>query len=289
MKEVNPRPKAKGQKPKANGQPPTAKSQRPTKYDRIGNNYNQTRKADPLLVDKLFNLLDAKPGQTCLDVGCGTGNYTKAMAAKGLEMTGIDPSSKMLEKTSLGESSSDVCWMQGRAEELPFMDGIFHKAICTLTIHHWDSLEKGFSEVFRVLIPGGKLVLFTSTPQQMEGYWLQNYFPKMMKKSLQQMPSENHVLEALNLAGFKNFNREPYFIRKDQIDLFLYAGKERPELYLDENVRNGISSFSDLANQEEVKNGLKQLRKDLESGEWTAIQDRFKNEMGDYLFLIAEK
>jgi ubiquinone/menaquinone biosynthesis C-methylase UbiE len=276
-------------KMKSNSQQPKANSQPPTKYDRIGINYNQTRKADPFLIDKLFDLLDAKVGETCLDVGCGTGNYTKAMAAKGLEMTGIDPSSKMLEKTSLGESSSEVCWMQGRAEELPFKDGIFQKAICTLTIHHWDSLEKGFSEVFRVLKPGGRLVIFTSTPQQMEGYWLQNYFPKMMKKSLDQMPEENQVLQALKVAGFKNFNRAPYFIRKDQIDLFLYAGKERPELYLDENVRKGISSFSDLANQEEVKKGLNQLRKDLESGEWTAIQDRFKNEHGDYLFLIAEK
>ena len=54
-------------------------------------------------------------------------------------------------------------------------------------------------------------------------------------------------------------------------DLFLYAGKNRPELYFDEGFRNGISSFREYAGAE-VPDGLARLRADLDSGRWQAIR-----------------
>jgi SAM-dependent methyltransferase len=100
-----------------------------------------------------------------------------------------------------------------------------------LTIHHWGNLEKGFSELSRVLKKDGKIVIFTSTPQQMQGYWLNHYFPKMMMDSIRQMPTPENVIAAMENAKIAIVKTEKYFIQPDLEDKFLYCGKHNPELY----------------------------------------------------------
>lgn len=90
-------------------------------------------------------------------------------------------------------------------------------------------------------------------------------------------------------AGFRITVKELYDIRSEQTDLFLYAGKNRPELYFEPEVRNGISSFAALSNAAEVKQGLERLREDLASGRFAEISKQYENSGGDYLFLVAEK
>tara|TARA_R110002049_G_scaffold198606_3_gene368672 strand:+ start:1341 stop:1583 length:243 start_codon:yes stop_codon:yes gene_type:complete len=69
-----------------------------TKYNKIGINYNQTRKADSYLVDQLLKHLNPSKRGLYLDIGCGTGNYTNALQEKGFQFIGIDPSIEMLQK-----------------------------------------------------------------------------------------------------------------------------------------------------------------------------------------------
>lgn len=52
-------------------------------YDQIGVGYDATRRADGYIVDRLANLLKLRSGASYLDVACGTGNYTLALAARG--------------------------------------------------------------------------------------------------------------------------------------------------------------------------------------------------------------
>ncbi len=68
------------------------------KYDKIGIDYNQTRKADRYLTERLFHNLNPMIGGLYLDIGCGTGNYTIELQKKGLKFIGIDPSNEMLTK-----------------------------------------------------------------------------------------------------------------------------------------------------------------------------------------------
>ena len=65
-------------------------------YNKIGVGYNHTRQADPFIADRLLDLLSPEAGETYLDIGCGTGNYTVRLAEKGYQFYGIDPSDKML-------------------------------------------------------------------------------------------------------------------------------------------------------------------------------------------------
>ncbi|MFV8753023.1 class I SAM-dependent methyltransferase [Nannocystaceae bacterium ST9] len=257
-----------------------------TTYDAIGTGYDGTRHADPYLVERLDALL-ADAGAPILDLGCGTGNYTLALAERGRTMIGVDPSTRMLDEA---RSKSDaIAWTLAGAEGLPFADRWFAAAIATLTIHHWTDLHVGFAELARVLRPGARVVVFTSTPEQMRGYWLNHYFPTMLERSMAVMPSLAVVGEALTFAGFVAIRSEPYAVREDLRDLFLYSGKHAPARYLDPSFRRAISSFAALAEPDELSAGLERLADDLEHGRWAEVSARATGELGDYLFVVAER
>jgi hypothetical protein len=123
----------------------------------------------------------------------------------------------------------------------------------------------------------------------MKGYWLNHYFPKMLADSIAQMPSVETTTRAMVKVGMKLLLTEPYFVQQDLKDHFLYCGKERPELYLREDIRRGISSFSDLAIREEVNQGLQKLALDLANHRIEKVMQTYHNTTGDYLFLVADK
>lgn len=257
------------------------------KYDIIGIDYNLTRRADKYLVQRLLYHLNPKKNGRYLDIGCGTGNYTIGLQKKGFDFMGIDPSIEMLEKAK--KKNQQIDWRVGTAEKTGLKSKSVDGVVGSLTIHHWADLEKGFGELQRILKPNGKIVIFTSTPEQMKGYWLNRYFPKMLEDSILQMPSLEKVSLAMKKSGIEVEATETYAVKPDLQDLFLYCGKDRPELYFRDDVRNGISSFSSLSNQQEVKQGLSDLRSDIDSGKIKGIMDSYKNDFGDYLYIIGRK
>ncbi|MDC8002875.1 class I SAM-dependent methyltransferase [Aureisphaera galaxeae] len=257
------------------------------KYDRIGEGYNATRKADPYLFSRLLTHLNPDPDGRYLDVGCGTGNYTKEFDKRGFAFTGMDPSRQMLDEAKNGEN--EVQWVQGSADSLPFADAFFDGVVATLTLHHWGDLRPGFQEVYRVLKPGTKWVIFTSDPVQMSHYWLCHYFPELMRKGIEQMPKIKTITQTLTEVGFTGITSELYSVQEDLQDLFLYSGKHQPERYFDKDLRRGISTFSDLANASEVSAGLAQLRKDIDSGKIEEVIREWEYDGGDYIYLIANK
>jgi ubiquinone/menaquinone biosynthesis C-methylase UbiE len=259
------------------------------KYDKIGINYNYTRKADAFLAKKLFDYINPEKGKKYLDIGCGTGNYTIELSKKGVDFIGVDPSAEMLRKAKT--KSNKIDWILAKAEQIPLKNEAVRGILATLTIHHWINLTKAFIELRRILQPaGGKIVIFTSTPEQMKNYWLNFYFPEMLKASSAQMPSLETVKTAMNKSGFEIIKTEKYFVRKDLQDFFLYSGKHNPHIYLDSRIRQGISSFSDLANTAEVEKGLAQLKIDIETERIRQVIEDYRNDRGgDYLFIIGRK
>ncbi len=257
------------------------------KYDTIGINYNQTRKADRYITARLLHYLRPESGGLYLDIGCGTGNYTSALHQKEYQLIGIDPSKEMLDKARKKNNSID--WRTGQAEKTGLQPETIDGILATLTLHHWKSLEQGFKELYRVLKPHGKIVIFTSTPKQMKNYWLNHYFPKMLNDSMQQMPSYEDVSSIMKNAGFKIVNTEKYFVKPNLEDLFLQSGKYNPELYFKPEVRNGISSFAALANKNEVDTGLKKLRVAIDNNKINSIIRSYESNAGDYLFIIGQK
>jgi len=258
-----------------------------TIYNKIGEGYNATRKADPYIAKRLYTLLSTKPGGLYLDIGCGTGNYLKALSDMGLNLYGVDPSEIMLNEARSKDINAVL--MHANAESIPLPDAFFDGAVAILTIHHWTDILKGLQEVNRVLKKGSKLVFFSYTPEQMRGYWLYHYFPRMIERSLQTIPDAVTMEKLLHDSGFKLLQTEKYFVREDLQDHFLYSNKHSPERYLSAEIRNNISSFSIHSDPEELKNGLLALEEDIRSEAIQSMISNYENDLGDYLFLIAEK
>jgi len=256
-------------------------------YNNIGIGYNITRRADSYLLERMYSLLSPKKEEQYLDIGCGTGNYTIALSKMGVNFVGVDPSEIMLKEAKA--KSDKIEWVNGVVEKIPFKDETFNGALGILTLHHWQNREKGFKELHRVLKSGSKLVFFTSSPQQMEGYWLNHYFARLIKASGKNMPSVEAIQEMGKQAGFKLGVVENYFVKPDLQDLFLHSGKHNPELYFNDDVRKGISTFAALANKEEVESGLAQLRSDIDSQQFETIKKQYENDLGDYCFVVFEK
>lgn len=255
-------------------------------YDSIGTEYGATRRADPTITRTLAQLAGVRDGARFLDLACGTGNYTCALASLGGSWHGIDISDAMLRQAA--EKRDDIEWREGSADALPYRDRSFNGAICTLAIHHFPSLDAPFREVYRVL-DEGPFVIFTSFAEQMRGYWLHHYFPTMMDRSIAQMPSRDTVVNALQEAGFALDAIVPFHVTNDLQDLFLYAGKERPHLYLDPITRANISSFAALSSEEEVRRGLDALEHDLAHDRFDDIARGYSSDEGDYAFVVARK
>ena len=255
-------------------------------YEQIGKSYDQSRRADPYIVSRLNHYLRVRAGLSYLDVGCGTGNYTSALAQSGGTWHGIDQSQLMIDVAR--KKSQSIFWQLADVNRLPFSDKAFSGVVCTLAIHHFVSLSSAFSEIYRV-IGTGNFVLFTSTPEQMMRYWLVEYFPEAIYKSAEQMPSLALVNDALSGSGFHSMETEDYFIQEDLQDFFLYSGKHRPAIYLDATVRSGISTFTLLASETEIEKGCGKLEADMKTGRIEDVIKKYEHGGGDYKFVIARK
>ncbi len=257
------------------------------KYDKIGKHYNRTRKADAFILERIFHHLGPKSSGVYLDIGCGTGNYTAGLSEKGLRLVGLDPSRKML--TTAKNAHNNVELMIGRAEKLPLKNNSVDGVVATLTTHHWKDLPGSFLEISRVLKSQRRFVIFTSTPDQMKGYWLNYYFPRMLEESGKMMTEVKRLKDLAETSGFDFVETERYFVRKDLEDMFLYSGKFRQLLYLDEDFRKGISSFSILGCGAEIEDGIRKLADDIETRRIDAVVRDYENDFGDYVFFVAQK
>ncbi len=256
-------------------------------YDSIGKTYNTTRRADPYLTGRMYALLQPKPGGLYLDVGCGTANYLTALAHMGLKFVGIDPSATMLAEAAKKDHGATL--INTDSTNIPLPDNHFDGALASFTLHHWQDKPGGLTEVCRVLKPGARIVFMSFTPEQLMGYWLHHYFPEMIRLSAELLPGIEGMEELLNQSGWQLTETEKYFIQDDLQDHFLYSNKRRPEQYLKPEIRANASSFSAFSTPEEVEAGLVELKKDIDSGRIKDIMKQYENNLGDYLFIVAEK
>ena len=97
-----------------------------------------------------------------LDVGCGAGHASFALAAAGAQVTAFDLSPAMLaivaqEAATRGLRDLQTC--QGPADKLPFADASFDLVVTRFSAHHWPDVPAALREMRRVIKPQGTLVI----------------------------------------------------------------------------------------------------------------------------------
>ncbi|OUL19575.1 SAM-dependent methyltransferase [Nostoc sp. RF31YmG] len=233
-------------------------------YDSIGKQYTKTRVPDPRIVKTIINLLDLPKGRIIADIGAGTGGYSKALANQGFSVYAVEPSSIMRTQAS---EHPKVKWFTGYAEALPLPDQSVDAVISILTIHHFSDLAKSFQEMHRI-IRNGPVILLSFDIRFAQKIWLYDYFPWLWEDALKFL-SLHEITSLIEQNTQRVIEVIPLMLPYDLSDLFAAAAWRRPELYLQAEVRAGISSFA-LGNRNFIESGVKSLAADLSSGEWDA-------------------
>jgi ubiquinone/menaquinone biosynthesis C-methylase UbiE len=138
-----------------------------------------------------------------VEVGCGTGRITLPLAGMTrARVVGVDSEERMLEVGRAKDASGRVDWRRGSAYRLPVADGEAALAVMVMVVHLLRRRGSAFREVRRILRPGGRLSLWTFTPDHVRRFYLNEYFPSIPAIDLPRF-AEVPVLELeLRRAGF---------------------------------------------------------------------------------------
>jgi ubiquinone/menaquinone biosynthesis C-methylase UbiE len=107
-----------------------------------------------------FLLGEVRAGDRALDVGCGVGEFTAAMAAVGADAIGVDVAEAALRRARSRHPGLEFRLVPFGGP-LPFEDGSFQLVWASEVIEHVADTARWLSEVRRVLVPGGRLLVTT--------------------------------------------------------------------------------------------------------------------------------
>lgn len=116
-----------------------------------------------------------EPFSDLLDAGCGTGAMLELFKRDHPDKnyTGIDLSEKMIEAAKR-KHLDGVHFVAGDCEALPFTDNSFDVVTCSMSFHHYPNPGKFFASLWRVLRPGGRLILRDMAANSPLLMWLMN-------------------------------------------------------------------------------------------------------------------
>lgn len=179
--------------------------------------------------------MNVRPGSKALDVCCGTGDWTIALAdavgPKG-EVTGLDFSQNMLkvgQEKVVSLNLNQVKLIHGNAMELPFQDNSFDYVTIGFGLRNVPDYLQVLKEMFRVLKPGGIAVCLETSQPTMFGYrqlyffyfrFIMPIFGKLFAKSYKEyswlqesarsFPGMKELAKMFGEAGFKEVFYKPY-------------------------------------------------------------------------------
>ncbi|MCR6490520.1 methyltransferase domain-containing protein [Amycolatopsis sp. OK19-0408] len=156
-------------------------------------------------------LLDLSPGDTALDVACGTGRFTRAFGASvgpdGLAI-GLDGARTMLAKAVAEGGPDTVAYLRADAVRLPLRESTVDGVCCFAALHMFAEPETALDSFARVLKPGGRVVLLTSARRGWQPARLADSAGGIL--SGQRMFDRGEVSASLRARGFTEIT-ERYF------------------------------------------------------------------------------
>ncbi|ADR22952.1 demethylmenaquinone methyltransferase [Marivirga tractuosa] len=202
-------------------------------FDNISHKYDFLNHFLSLGIDirwrkKAIKLLKEIQPKQILDIATGTGDFAiESLKLNPDHVTGVDISEGMLsvgrEKLKKRKLDDKITLTSGDSENLPFEDNKFDAIIVAFGVRNFENLEKGLAEMFRVLRPGGKVVVLEfSKPKsfpfkQLYNFYFKNILPTLGKtiskdnaaytylpESVKSFPDGKDFTSILDKLGFKD-------------------------------------------------------------------------------------
>ena len=172
-------------------------------FKRVAAVYDSLRTTDEAPVRAIGQYLPGRP-VTGLDIGCGTGRYTRLLRGRlpeGSRLAASDVSAAMLARLTVGQhgQAPGVAPLRAAAEQLPLRAASLDLVTAFNCVHHFD-LGRFLAAAARVLRPGGQLFIYTRTPQQNARTIWGRYFPGFTEHE-QRLHSEAALRGAIRRAG----------------------------------------------------------------------------------------
>jgi ubiquinone/menaquinone biosynthesis C-methylase UbiE len=144
-----------------------------------------------------------RAGSCVFELGCGTGNYIRALSERtGCVGWGLDPSSAMLAQAQSAVSRR-LHWIHASAERTGLRDAQYDLTFCVDVVHHLSDRAAVFQEAHRVLRPNGTLCVATDSEDMIRCRApLSLYWPETVEAELARYPSIGTLQAELHKADF---------------------------------------------------------------------------------------
>jgi ubiquinone/menaquinone biosynthesis C-methylase UbiE len=270
-------------------------------YNQIAENYDNAR--PPIGVNLFLRAFSTSTtplsDMHVLDVGCGTGNYSLALADHVQSVVGIDRSMGMIalaqEKLPTYSGQTSLNFTIGTMTETPFCDATFDGIMVNQALHHlgdehsdgFPAHRKAFCEFARILKPDGVIVISTSSQEQcLHGFWFYHLILEAAQRLQKRFIPLPDLAQLLGNLGF-------CYVEKQVLKEMVLQGDSYfdPRGPLHNAWRDGDSAWS-LATKEEFERALSTIRKLDEQGkleekleEWDAARQH----IGQVTFVCASR
>jgi ubiquinone/menaquinone biosynthesis C-methylase UbiE len=176
-------------------------------------------KADDQVGERFAAALGAASRGRLLDVACGPGVVTAALAPLAASVVAFDATEQMLEKAEARCAKAgltNVEFKSGDAERLPFADAAFDGVVTRLAIHHFARPQRALDEMFRVLRPGGAAVIVdaVSSEDPAESS-LHNAIERLRDPSHVRMLPASELDAAIRRAGFRDVEHATWDMNRE--------------------------------------------------------------------------
>lgn len=162
----------------------------------------------------VIDALNPRPKELILDLGCGTGYYTKEILRKGAKVIAVEYSSNYLNQArNFVGNNKNAKFIRSSATDLPFDNDTFNKVLFTEVIEHVPDYEKTLQEIKRVLKPKGIAVVTTPSrhsPMNMayglkrtiKGYRFNEHVREFSKPELINLLRKYFIIKGFKLVNY---------------------------------------------------------------------------------------
>lgn len=154
----------------------------------------------------LKELVEQSPREKALDIATGAGHTAFLLSECVKHVVALDLTPNMVKLASdeaKRRKISNITFVLGDAESLPFIDGYFDLVTCRIAAHHFPNIEKAVQEIYRVLCKHGLLILIDNyVPDDTESAKLMNHLEKLRDPSHIECLSLDQWLQLYHETGF---------------------------------------------------------------------------------------